>query len=115
MKAWLWLKKWGGLLFGAIAGLLLLLLGGGWLWRRQEASKAAALDAASIAQAKTEMTRLEAIRGEVTKRVGEKDEAIDHLDDQIRQQKVRVAQAAGAGEDLDDDQLEDAYRRALGG
>jgi len=113
--AWGWLTKWGTALFGALAALLLLVLGAGWLWRRQEAALGAALDATSIAEARAEMSRLEAIRTEVAKRVGEQDGAIHVLDVQIREQKARVAAAAGAGEGLSDAELEDAYRTALGG
>lgn len=114
-EAWAWLKKWGSWLLGGLVTVLLVVLTGGWWLRHQRQKTQRAQDEATIAEARAEVRRLEAVRREVEKRVGEKDEAIQHIDAQIREQQRRVVSAAGAGEGLDDDELAARFREVLGG
>lgn len=113
--AWEWLKKWGGLLFGGIATVLLVVLTGGWYLRHKNKQLAAARDEAAIAEATAEVRRLEAVRAEVEARVGEKDEAIKVIDQQIAEQKARAVAAAGEGDGLSDEELAARFREVLGG
>lgn len=114
-RAWAWLKKWGAWLLGGLVTVLLAVLTGGWWLRRQREQLAAARDEATIAAARAEVERLEAVRAEVEDRVGEKDEAIEQIDSQIRAQKERAVRAAGAGEGLSDAELAERFKEVLGG
>ncbi len=117
-KAWQWLKKWGGLVGGAIASVLLGILTLGWWNRRQKEKIDKARDEAAIAKAQSEVKRLQAVRAEVHARVGEEDEAIKHIDAQLREQKERVLEAANEGDEvkeLSDEELEARVKRILGG
>lgn len=113
-RAWAWLKKWGSWLLGGLATALLVVLTGGWWLRHQRQQLAAAKDEAAIAEARAQVKKLEAVRVEVEKRVGEKDEAIVAIDAQIREQKLKVVAAADAGEDLSDEELAARFREILG-
>lgn len=113
-KAWAWLKKWGGLLFGGIASFLLLILGSGWVYRRQKQALADAENEAVIAKAVGEIEQLKKTRAEVVERIGETDKAVGQIDRLIAVQKRRVVEASG-GEGMSDDELEEAFKRVLGG
>ena len=110
-KVWAWLKKWGAWILGVLVAILTLGLVG-----RHVAKKLGKLkDEKALAEATAEVKRLEALREEVHARVGEKDEAAIELDRQIQAQKRRAVEAYEGGEGLSDEELEDAFREALGG
>lgn len=105
--AWAWVKRWGA----AIAGVLLVVLGAGWLWRRQKAALGRAKDAAAIAEARREMDVLRATREEVARQVGEQDQAIAEIDARIAASKREIVDLHEGGEDIPDDQLDDVFAR----
>lgn len=110
-KAWTWIKKWGGVVFGSLAAVLLLLLGGGWLWRRKQAELGAVKDELAVERAKRDIERLRATRKEVARQVGEKDEAIAEIDRQLAKNRRKLADAHEGGENLTDEQVEAALER----
>lgn len=110
-KVWSWLKSAGVWIALALGGLLTL----GWVWRRQQAKIGQLKDEKALAVATAEMDKLRALREATAERVGEADEAIEILDQQIAEQKRKVVEAAGAGEGLSDEELEAEFKRVLGG
>lgn len=109
--AWEWTKKWGGLLFGAIAAVLLAVLGAGWLWRRKKAEVGALKDALAVVEATKEIERLRALRGEVAARVGEKDQAVEEIDAQLADNKRKIVEAHEGGENLTSEEVSEAFAR----
>ena len=105
--AWAWVKRWGA----AIAGVLLVALGAGWLWRRQQAALGRAKDTAAVAEARREMDALRATRAEVARQVGEQDAAIAAIDSRIAESKRRIVDLHEGGGDIPDDQLDDVFAR----
>ena len=102
-----WLKKWGA----AIAGVLLLVLGAGWLWRRQQAALGRVTDQLTVERATKEISKLRAIRAEVSTRLDEKDEAIVHIDAQLPENKRQLVEAHELGQGLNDEEVEAAFAR----
>lgn len=110
-KAWAWLKKWGTALFGAIAAVLLLVLGGGWLWRRREQALGAVRDELAVEKAKGEIARLRGVREEVAREVGEKDEAIVEVDRQLAENRRKIVEAHEGGQSLSDEEVDALFAR----
>ncbi len=108
---WAWLKRWGGALFGAISALLLLVLGGGWLWRRKQSEVSQLRDALAVEEATQEIAKLRAVRAEIVARVGEKDEAVEAIDQQLAANRRAVVSAHESGEGLSDEEIADAFAR----
>lgn len=104
--AWAWLKKWGAW----IAGALLVIVGAGWAWQRRGQLLGAARDAAVVAEAKRQMDATRATREEVARQVGEKDEAVQALDDRIARQRRLIVRLHEGGEALVGEDLEHAAR-----
>lgn len=106
-KAWEWLKKAGVW----IVGVLLLLIGAGWLWQRQRSALGRVRDELAVERATKEVERLRAVRKEIHARVGEKDDAIEEVDRQLRVNTRQIVEAHENGEGLDDDEVADAFAR----
>jgi uncharacterized protein HemX len=102
-----WLKKWGA----AIAGVLLVILGAGWLWRRQQARIGKLKDRLAVEEATKKIGELRVLREEVKDRVGEKDEAIADLDRQLLDNQRRIIEAYEGGEGLSDEEMLEEFRR----
>jgi len=111
MKAWEFVKKWGGAIFAALAAILLAVLGAGWLWRKKEAEAARLKDELAVAEATKEIARLTATREEVARQVGEKDEAIADVDRQLKENRRKIVEAHEGMEGLSDGEVEDALAR----
>lgn len=109
---WAWLKRWGGALFGAISALLLLVLGGGWLWRRQKSKLGRVQDQLAVEKATNKIHELRAVREEVERHAGEKDEAIAQIDAQIDAQREVIRDAHEHGADLSAAELADEFARS---
>lgn len=108
-KVWAWLKRWGA----AVAGGLLFLLGAGWLWRRKASELGRVKDELAVERAKSAIARLEGVREEVKRQVGEKDEAIEQIDRQLLENKRAIVEAHEHGEGLSDEEVLEAFRRVL--
>jgi hypothetical protein len=106
-KAWEWLKKAGVW----IAGLLALLVGVGWLWRRYESKLGALKDELAVKEATTAIEVLRAQRAEVVKQVGERDAAVVLLNGKIEVQKRKLVEAYEGGKELTDGEVDDELRR----
>ena len=79
MTVWAKVKKWAGL----VSGLLLMLLGAGWLWQREKQKR---LDAEAEAQAerlKSQIGTAAAVRQHYIEAAGENEHEIRQLDEQI--------------------------------
>lgn len=106
-KAWAWIKKWGA----AILGALLVVLGGGWLWRRHKRKVGEVKDKLAVAVATKRIERLRGERVQLAARVGEKDEKIEDLDKKIASNKRMIIEAHEYGEGLDDEDIEREFER----
>lgn len=104
---WAWLRKWGAL----VVGVLLLVLGGGWLWRRREAALGRVRDELAVERAKREIERLRGQREEVARQVGEKDEAIAAIDSRLAENARKIVEAHEGGAGLTDEQVAEAFTR----
>jgi hypothetical protein len=114
-RAWGQIKRWSGVILGGAVAVLLTVLSLGWYVRFMDAQISELRVERDTAEAMTEIGRLQATRGEVTSQVGERDSRVAHLDRQIRVQKRVVVSAQHSADELDDDALEEAFKRALGG
>ncbi len=74
-----WLKRWRG----AMQGVVLVVLGAGWLWRRERGKRLDAEAEAEVARLKEKVATAKAVRDQLLKEVGEDDQAIGQLDVQI--------------------------------
>jgi uncharacterized protein HemX len=106
-EAWAWLKRWGGLLLGA----LLVLVGGGWLWQRQRAQLGRVKDELAVERTMREIARLRGQRAEIASQVGEQDEAVRILDEHLVTNKRELIEAHEHGEGLSDAEVADAFAR----
>ena len=110
-KAWAFVKKWGGAIFGALAALLLALLGVGWLWRKKQAEVGALKDELAVAEATKEIATLRARREEVAARVGEKDVEIKAIDAELAENQRKIVEAHEGGEGLSADEIAAEFSR----
>jgi HAMP domain-containing protein len=107
MKIWQTLKSWGL----AIAGVLLVVLGAGWLWRRKQSELGRVRDELAAKEALTEVRRLEALREEVARQVGEKDVAIEAIDGLLAENQRKLVEAHDGGQGLSDDEVSRLFGR----
>lgn len=106
-----WIKRWGG----AIGGLAIVVIGAGWLWRRQQNALGKVKDKLAVAEATKAIARLQGQREEVAKRVGETDMLVEELDAEIALQRQRVIDAHEVDPDLSEEEVAARLRRVLGG
>lgn len=79
-KVWAWLKRWGGLLFG----VLLALMGAGWMWQRERRKRLDAEAEAEAARLRENITSAVAVRAHMLDEVDEKEPLVVKLDEQIQ-------------------------------
>lgn len=103
---WATIKRWGA----AIAGALLVLMGAGWLWRRQKSKLGKALDETALAEARRKMDTLRATREEISRQVTETDDAIVALDQEIRRHKREILILHEGGTEVSDEELNDVFK-----
>lgn len=106
-KAGTWLRKWWGLLAGALA-LLAGLVGVILVQRRQLANEA---DRARVAEGLSKVRELQARREEVAAQTGLVTAEIEQLDAQILESKRKILDLHQGGPDVPDDQLEAEFAR----
>jgi len=69
----------------------------------------AARDAAAVAEALREMDALRARRDEISRQLGEKDDAIQAIDARILEQKRKIVHLHEGGEQISDEDLDKAF------
>lgn len=106
-KAWVWIKKWGA----AIAGLLLVLLGAGWMWRRKQAEVAKLKDEAAVATALREMEALRAVRERLHAEEKPVAAEIAAIDQQLKDNKRKIVEAHEGMQNIPDADIDDAFSR----
>jgi len=98
-KVWGWFKKWGLL----ILGILLLLVGIGWVWQRARLGKVR--DRLAAEQALRKVHTLRATRAMLKGRVREEDEAIEAIHRQLDENKKKYIEAHEVGEGKSDEEM----------
>lgn len=106
-KVWSMLKRYGALALG----VLLFLLGGGWLWYRRDRILGRLKDEVRVADARREIERLRGQREEIARQVGEADEAILEIDRKLARNRRAVVESFEDGEGLSDDEVDEAFAR----
>ena len=106
LKAWEFIKKWGA----ALLGIVLLILGAGWLWSRYRNKLGMIRDELTVTKARAKIDELRAVRTEVERHSTHKDEEIAAIDQQIAEQKRAIVEAHEHGLGLKPEEIEDAYR-----
>ncbi len=110
-KVGAWFKKWGGWIIGIALAVLTLGLAGSFAAKKLGKLR----DEKQLAESQVEIARLSAQRDEVAKQKGETDGQVRMLDREILHQKRLAVMAYEGGENLNDDELEEALRETLGG
>lgn len=105
--AWAWLRKWGL----AIAGILLLALGAGWLWRRKQRELGRVRDQLAVEESRREIAALQAQRDAVLARVDEHEPEVAAIDRQLADNRRRIVEAHEHGRGLSDEEVEDAFAK----
>lgn len=106
--AWAWLKRWGALVLGA----LLLVLGGGWLWRRERDKRLDAETRAEVNRLREKIASAKAIRKRLVEDADGQTRAIDKLDDAIASNERAIAAAHDEPlEGLSRDEIRERLRR----
>jgi hypothetical protein len=106
-KVWAFLKRWGA----ALAGLLLALLGAGWMWKRKQAEIARLKDQAAVDRALKDMEGLRAVRERVAKEEGTTAAQITVIDESLAENRRKIVEAHEGMENLKDDEVEEAFHR----
>lgn len=106
-----WLKEWGSWLFGGIAAALLFVLGAGWLWRRKTRELGKVKDELAVAKATKNIERLRGLREEIKARVGEDDQAIAEIDEQLKDNARALVEAHEGAEGMSDEEVLDELAR----
>lgn len=109
MKAWF--KKWWKWILAA-AGVLFAILTAGIIVR-QVRSLGKVKDQLAIAEATKEIEKLRAVRQEIAARVGEKDEAIEVVDEKLAANRRQIIEAHENGQGMSDEEVDAAFA-ALG-
>lgn len=109
-RAWAWIKKYWAPILSAIAALVAGMVGVYWFRRR---ALGRVQDELAVARAQKEIARLRGAREEVTRRVGEKNEAIEEIDAQLADNRRQVVEAHENGQGLSDEEVLRAFE-ALG-
>ena len=109
MTVWAWLKKWGGALFGALFAVVVVVLGGGWIWRRQQKALGAAKDAQKVAEATRELAALRTAREGIAERLGEHSMEAAYVDERLRASKRSIVDLHENGELIPDEELENVF------
>jgi hypothetical protein len=99
------------LILGILAAVLTLGLAGSFAMKKLGKLR----DEKQLAEATSEIRRLEGRRLEVARERGETDKQVQLLDEEIKKQKRLAVSAYEGGAGLSDDELEEAFREALGG
>jgi len=105
VKTWLWIKSHVKAVLGGAVSVLLLVLGAGWLWRRQKSKLGKVKDELAVAEASNKINELRAVRREVAAQVGEKDESIIAVDAEIAENRRKIIDAHERTEDVTDEEL----------
>ncbi len=74
-----WLRRWGA----ALLGLLLVALGGGWLWQHERRKRLDAEAAAEVERLRTKIANAKAVRDRLLEDASDHDDAIRQLDESI--------------------------------
>ncbi len=85
-SVWSWLRRSSGLLFG----VLLAVLGAGWLWKRERRKRLDAEAAAEVAKLQAKIASSVAVRERLIEDSLEHTEAIDQLDETIAENERAI-------------------------
>lgn len=89
MGIWSWLKRWGGLVGGAV----LLLLGAGWMWGRERRLRLSAQAQAEVDRLAAANATAKAVRERLMEEAqGEDSTAIRDLDSQIAANERQIVE-----------------------
>lgn len=110
-KAWIWLREHASAALGALASVLLVVLGAGWLWRRQKSRLGKVRDELAVQKATAEIGKLTALREELKRRVGEKDEQVEYVDQKLAENRRAIVEAHEHGAGLTDAEVADEFAR----
>jgi hypothetical protein len=105
VKTWIWIKEHVKAVLGAAVALLFFVLGAGWLWRKQKNKLGKVIDELAVSEAVNEIEKLRAVRGEIAREVGEKDESIVAIDAEISANRKKILDAHERTEDVSDEAL----------
>lgn len=108
-RAWAWLKEWGGVLFGAIAAVLVLAIGGGWLWQRKQRELGAVKDELAVVEAQRDIAALTSRRDALIEQSDAKDPRVAEIDRDLAANRRRVIEAHENAEGMSDREVEDAF------
>lgn len=96
---------------GAVVGLLLALLGAGWVWSRHLRVSRQIADRVAVATALREIAMLEERRAELSADERAEDAQLAAVDSELRQAKRAVVEAHKRGDGLSDAEVVAAFER----